>query len=135
MSTPGNQLSESDRGYLSEESKRRFTVIAGVLGAAFFVAQFVLPMLFMFLFVMSTVFEQELKHIDLEQAAVLRDELWAIERTIKPNWRKVDSSETTFGLARVRLADLTEAGPTVPLGGVTPDSSPALLTQGDRLWV
>jgi len=31
------------------ESKRRFTLVAGILGAVFFLAQFLLPMLVMFL--------------------------------------------------------------------------------------
>jgi len=32
MST-GSPLTESSHGYLSEESKRRFTLVAGILGA------------------------------------------------------------------------------------------------------
>ena len=48
MSTESH-LAESDRGYLSEESKRRFTLVAGILGAVFFLAQTLLPMFVMFL--------------------------------------------------------------------------------------
>ena len=35
--------SEPESGYLSEQSKRKFTITAGVLGAVFFLAQMILP--------------------------------------------------------------------------------------------
>lgn len=127
--------SESDRGYLSAESRHRFTLVAGVLGVVFFMAQFVLPMLVMLLFMMPMMIGHVFKDIDLDQAAVLHDELWVIERTIKTNWRKPESSETTLALARVRLADLADSGPALALEGISADSDPALLSVGDRLWL
>ncbi len=50
---------ESERGYLSAESKRRFTIIAGVLGAVFFLGQVLLPMAIMFLVMMPATFMRE----------------------------------------------------------------------------
>ena len=35
------------KGYLSEEDKRKFTITAGILGAVFFILQFVLPPMLM----------------------------------------------------------------------------------------
>ena len=43
--TNGN---ETATGYLSEASKKKFTLTAGILGAAFLIGQFLLPMLLMF---------------------------------------------------------------------------------------
>jgi uncharacterized RDD family membrane protein YckC len=134
MST-GGHLTESDRGYLSDESKRRFTLVAGILGAVFFLAQTLLPMLVMFLIMMPMMIGREFSTADLDQAALWRDELWFIERTAKMNWRDPESSATALALRHVRLADLSDAGPAVPLDAAATDSSPALLPVGDRLWV
>lgn len=133
MSTEGH-LTES-RGYLSEESKRRFTLVAGILGALFFLAQLLLPMLVMFLVMMPRMFGGALSIADVDQAALWRDELWFIERTTKLNWRDPENSAAALALRHVRLADLTDAGPALPLDAAATDSSPALLPMGDRLWV
>lgn len=130
-----NPASEPDRGYLSDESRHRFTLVAGVLGVVFFIAQFALPMLVMFLIMMPMMIGHAFKDIDLDQAAVLHDELWVLERTIKTNWRKPESSNTTLALAHVRLADLADSGPAPALEGISADSDPALLAVGDRLWL
>lgn len=134
MST-GGQVAEPHRGYLSEESKRRFTLVAGVLGAVFFLAQVLLPMLVMFLVMMPMMFGRELLMVDLEHAAVWRDELWLIERTAKPNWRELERPATALALKHVRLTDVADAGPGLPLAAAATDSSPVLLPIGDRLWV
>lgn len=134
MST-SSPLTESVRGYISEESKRRFTLVAGILGAAFFMAQFVLPMLLMFLIMMPMTLGQDLRINDLDQSALWRDELWFMQRTVRMNWRAPGSSATTLALRRVKLADLSEAGPTLPFDMDATDSSPALLPVGERLWV
>lgn len=134
MST-GSPLTESAHGYLSEGSKRRFTLVAGILGAVFFLAQFVLPMLVMFLVMMPMMIGREFRDADLDQAALWRDELWFVERTTKLNWRDPESSATALALGHVRLADLSDAGPALRVEGAATDSSPALLALGDRLWV
>jgi uncharacterized RDD family membrane protein YckC len=134
MST-GGQVAEPHRGYLSEESKRRFTVVAGVLGAVFFLAQVLLPMLVMLLVMVPTMFGRELSMVDLDHAALWRDGLWSIERTVKPNWRDLGNPSTALALKHVRLTDLEDAGPRLPLDPAAIDSSAALLPIGDRLWV
>ena len=134
MST-GGQVAEPHRGYLSEESKRRFTLVAGVLGAVFFLAQVLLPMLVMFLVMVPTMFARELSMVDLDHAALWRDGLWSIERTVKPNWRDLENPSTALALEQVRLTDLEDAGPALPLDPAAIDSSAALLPIGDRLWM
>jgi uncharacterized RDD family membrane protein YckC len=134
MST-ADPLTESARGYLSPESKRRFTFVAGILGAAFFVAQFVLPMLIVFLIMMPTMIGHAVSVADLDQAALWRNELWFVERTVKPNWRDPESSTTLMALRHVHLTDLSNAGPSVPLDAARNVYDQALLPAGDRLWV
>jgi uncharacterized RDD family membrane protein YckC len=134
MST-GSPLTEPTHGYLSEESKRRFTLVAGILGAMFFLAQFLLPMLVMFLVMMPRMFGRAVSIADIDQAVLWRNELWFIERTTKLNWRDPQSSATEMALRHVRLTDLADVGPAFPLDATATDSTPALLPTGDRLWV
>ena len=115
---PNGAISESERGYLSAESKRRFTIIAGVLGALFFLAQFLLPMVIMFLVMMPATFMRDMKSFDLDGAALIGDDLWAVERTVKLDLKSSGSPTTTLALTRIRVADLSEAGPAIPLEGV-----------------
>jgi len=121
-------------GYLSDDSKRRFTIVAGVLGVVFFLAQFALPMIVMFAFMMPMAFGT-LSTTDLDRAALWRGELWAVERTVRTSWRKPTEPTTILALARVRLDDLSEAGPAVPLAGVAGTANPSLLATPERLWL
>jgi uncharacterized RDD family membrane protein YckC len=123
------------RGYLSEDSKRRFTIVAGVLGAVFFLAQVVVPMLIVFLFMMPSMAGRDFKTLELDQGALWRGELWVVQRTMKLNPGKPAEANTTLALARVRLTDLSEAGPALPLEGFSPGSGPELLALGDRIWL
>ena len=131
----GSQPSEPTGGYLSAESKRRFTLLAGILGAVFFVAQFLLPILVMFLVMVPTVADHEFEHADLDHAAIVHGELWYVERTVKASWRRPEESVQTLSLARVRLEDLSEAGPAIPLEASALGPSPDLLAAEDRLWI
>jgi uncharacterized RDD family membrane protein YckC len=133
MSTP-SPLTESSLGYLSAASKRRFTIVAGILGAVFFLAQLVLPMLVMVLVMFPIVAGTVVSTADLDQAVLWHGELWFLERTLKPHWRDVEKSTTTLALRHARLTDLDTVGPTVPLDGGA-GSRPALLALGDQLWV
>lgn len=133
MSTP-DHVTETERGYLSTESKRRFTLIAGVLGAVFFLAQTLLPMALMFVLMVPMMFRSELSIIDLDQAVTWRDELWFTQQTVQPNWGEPEARQSRLALSRVRLADLSSAGPPVPIDDDT-GSSPALLAGTDRLWI
>ncbi len=82
MSTEA-QVTDSARGYLSEESKRRFTLVAGILGGVFFLAQVLLPMIVVFLVMMPTMMVgREISTTEIDKAALWRGELWLIARTI-----------------------------------------------------
>jgi hypothetical protein len=63
------------------------------------------------------------------------DHLWAVERTINLNMKSSAKPTATLALTRVRLADLLEDGPAIPLEGVATDAAPELLVAGERLWV
>jgi len=128
-------LTDSSHGYLSEESKRRFTLVAGILGAVFFLAQFLVPMLVMFAVMMPMMIGQAVSTVDLDQAGLWHGELWFVERTVKLNWRDPESSDNTLALRHVRLSDLSAAGPALPLDDAKGNASPALLAVGDRLWL
>ncbi len=134
MSAGGDPV-ESTAGYLSEESKRRFTLMAGMLGAGVFLAQMVLPILVVFLVMMPTIFGRQFTTRDVAQAALWRGEFWFVERTARLNWRDLENSTAELVLARARLADLAEVEPGIPLGDGSLEGGPALLALGDRLWV
>src|SRR5262245_29380018 len=127
--------SESERGYLSPESKRRFTIVAGVLGAVAFLCQLLLPFAFMLLFMMPATFMRDMKSLGLDEAAIMGDELLAVERTIHIDMKSSSRPDTTLALARIHLADLSDAGPALPLDAVATDSAPELVVARDRLWV
>jgi uncharacterized RDD family membrane protein YckC len=128
-------VTEPDGGYLSTESKRRFTLIAGVLGAVFFFAQTLLPMALMFLVMMPVMVSQEFSTIDVDHAALWGGELWFVRRTSKVNWRDIENSATVRVLSHLRLADLSDAGPALPIDRGADRAAVALLPAGDRLWV
>ena len=132
----GSLATEPAHGYLSEGSKRRFTLVAGILGAVFFLAQFLLPMLVMFLVMMPMMFEGVASMADLDQAALWKGELWLIERTAKVNWREPENSTSQSALRHLSLTDLESAGPAVPLAASKARiRSGQLLPVGERLWV
>ena len=135
MMASADPVTESARGYLSQESKRRFTIVAGVLGALFFLAQFLLPMLFVFLVMMPTLTGRALATADMDQAALWRNELWFVEQTAKVNWHDPEASTTESALRHVSLVDLEPVGQAIPLEVGKKDASPALLSIGDRLWL
>jgi hypothetical protein len=54
----------SRSGFLSEADKRKFTTVAGILGAAFFVLQFAVPMIAMFALMPPVMFGGAFKTYD-----------------------------------------------------------------------
>jgi hypothetical protein len=49
MNTIPSDNQKAPSGYLSEEHKRKFTITAGIFGAAFFILQFIVNVLFFLL--------------------------------------------------------------------------------------
>ena len=123
------------QGYLSEESKRRFTLVAGVLGAVFFLAQFVLPFLVFLLVFFPGMMLQEFRTVDMEEGAIWRGELWYVERVESLSFRDPQNQRPASRLRHASLANLTEAKDIVPLEAVDRWAGPSLLADGDRLWL
>ena len=102
-------LSDSARGYLSPESKRRFTIVAGVLGAVFFVAQIALPMIIVLAIMLPTMMSQAVRTTELRQATLWQGEIWYVENVVTMNWRDLEHQTAVPWLRRLGLADLREA--------------------------
>ena len=133
MSTDAPSVPPAPPGYLSEQSKQRFAVVAGVLGAVVFLAQMVLPMVVMFALMLPVMFLQDFKHVRADQSAVWRDALWVTQETNRLD--AGDAASESTSLLRLRVEDLEPAGPPVPLGPADTFATHALLPIGERLWV
>jgi uncharacterized RDD family membrane protein YckC len=118
-------------GYVSEASKRRFTIVAGVLGAVFFLTQFAFPFVFMFGMMGSMLAWQELKTADLARSALWQGDLWVVEKSTHFSWQKSGRERVDRRLKRVGLIDLrgTDTGVTVAT------DEPSLLPAADRLYL
>jgi len=128
MSEDRLKLDQSTPGYLSEASKRRFTITAGVLGAVFLVAQFAIPFAIMvgFMASMSASFDVDMARRDPDRTVVWDDAVWLIET--HPSFS--DDPDTSV-LARTGIATPAEPEPIVSdLRG-----RPFLLPGSDRLWL
>jgi uncharacterized RDD family membrane protein YckC len=115
-------------GYLSEASKRRFTITAGVLGAVFLIAQFAIPFVIMlgFMASMSASLDVDMARRNAERTVVWDDAVWLIET--HPSFG--DDPDTSV-LARTGIATPGEPEPMVSdLRG-----RPFLLPDNDRLWL
>ena len=122
-------------GYLSEDSKRRFTLAAGILGAAVFIGQTMLPAMLMFAIMMPMFTRQELKVAALDQSAWWQDQVWFVEQTSRVNWTDLENTKSVQALVHVRTTDLERGGPPVALGETSRREVPALLATGARLWI
>jgi hypothetical protein len=106
-------LTDSSHGYLSEASKRRFTLVAGILGAVFFLAQFLLPMLVMFAIMIPMMIGEAVSTADLDQAALWRGELWFVERTVNSTGA-IRGLEDGVRPQTCAPVDLSPVGPALP---------------------
>lgn len=113
-----------EAGYLSEESQRTFTIVAGVLGGLFFILQFAVPIAAMFL-LMPRMVSGGFATFELEGAALHRGALHVVEQT-----RTFDGETNAV---RARLVRLGAEGieEVADLGS----SSPKLVSDGERLWL
>ncbi|MHC4475258.1 MAG: RDD family protein [Planctomycetota bacterium] len=84
MDATGDVVIEAPHGYLSEEDKRKFTITAGILGAVFFVAQFVVPFLVMFVS-MPVMFDtgEWMTQIDAGGAVFWNDAIWFTQKQLR----------------------------------------------------
>jgi uncharacterized RDD family membrane protein YckC len=124
---PGDR--QEPRGYLSEEHKRKFTITAGILGAAFFIIQFIIPPAIMLAIMPGMMFfgDSWMKHADPERGAFWNNSIWYVETSfpVRP------SARDRIILKKLDL-DGKEGPETIaPL----PIETPWLLAGTDRLWI
>ncbi|MFN8091956.1 MAG: RDD family protein [Vicinamibacteria bacterium] len=122
---------DSSAGYLSEESKRRFTLLAGLLGAGFFLLQFVLPFVLMIAIVLPLFVA--IPWGDVDEAVAWNGSIWYLEQIETLSWSGPASSRANDRLRQVRVDDLEPVGSAelAPMG----ERRPRLLPIGDRLWI
>ncbi len=124
--TNGN---ETATGYLSEANKKKFTLTAGVLGAAFLIGQFLLPMLLMFGLMAGEITgfgTDDTLYAYPQRSAVLDDTLYYVVRR---------SSLGPEGLpAAIKQLDLDLTQPPVETIQM-PDTGVSLIASDGRLYV
>ena len=71
-------------GYISDDHKRKFTITTGILGAFFFIAQFIAPFIIMIAYMPFMVFSGDswLKVTKPERSALWGDSIWYVESSI-----------------------------------------------------
>jgi uncharacterized RDD family membrane protein YckC len=116
-------------GYLSEADKRRFTITAGVLGAVFFFAQFLVPMVLMLALMPGFMLAGPLRGMpaELSSPAYWRGRVWFVEEV------SGERQDAPPGARIMRLAVGREAEPEHVADA--PPGLLALLPADDRLWV
>jgi len=117
-------------GYLSEEHKKRFTIVAGILGALFFIAQFIAPIGLMFAVMPFGLMSgtMGIRIVEPERSAVLGDSLWYVETRLSMDTEGGDERSV---LKRLSLAVEGDPEDVAPL----PSEKPWLLAGERRLWI
>ena len=113
-------------GYLSEESKKRFTLLAGVLGGVFFLLQFLVPMAAMFAIMPAMMTGWSVETFEVSNAAMYRGEVHLVQSTMSVGDAGAQSSPNR--LVRLGPEGVEEVA---PLEGW----APRLLADGERLWL
>lgn len=129
MSKLRSNIKEGPKGYLSEEHKRKFTITAGILGAIFFIVQFLLPFILIFAIMPGVMFSQDswMKEANPQRGALWDNKIWYVERSIS---RKTpDHGQTTL-----KYLNIGDKGGPESVGALSVDN-PWLLAGNDRLWI
>ena len=116
-------------GYLSEDHKRKFTLTAGILGAAFFIMQFILPPMFMFAIMPGMMFfgDSWMKEAEPQRGTFWKGSIWYAETSFFTR----SSPQGRTALKELNLD--SEGGPeTIAL---LPIENPWLLAGSERLWI
>ncbi len=116
------------RGYLSEASKRRFTITAGILGTVFLVAQFALPFAVMLgsMAFSSQAFDVDFARRHPHHVAVWDGRIWFVETA--PGF---GDDPDTSSLLRTGFDDMSTPETMVD----SFEETPFLLAGEDRLWL
>ncbi len=129
MNTIPSESKQMPRGYLSEEHKRKFTLTAGILGAVFFIVQFILPFALMMAIMPGMMFSQDfwMKEAKPQRGAFWNNRIWYVEKSISP--RTPD-----HGAATLKYLNIGNEGGPVSVGALSIEN-PWLLAGNDRLWI
>lgn len=121
--------SEIPRGYLSEEHKRKFTITAGILGAVFFILQFIVPPMFMFVIMPGMMFfgDSWMKDAEPQRGALWRNSIWYVETSFSA--RPSAQGQTTLKKLNLDSEEGPETIASLSIG------NPWLLAGSDRLWI
>ncbi len=124
---PDNQRAPS--GYLSKEHKRKFTITAGILGAIFFIGQFILPFVLMLAIMPGMMFFQNswMEVANPERGALWNNQIWYAGTSVSP--KKPDGGRVTLKSLKV---DSEEGPKNIAL---LPMENPWPLAGADRLWI
>jgi uncharacterized RDD family membrane protein YckC len=116
-------------GYLSEHNKRKFTIAAGIIGGAFFFAQFIVPLIVMMAAMPAMMFsgDFQFKNAHPERGAYWDNTIWYIEtiQTFQPAAQPQITLNT--------LPDDTETDSNVVAD--IPFEDTWLLADDDILWI
>jgi uncharacterized RDD family membrane protein YckC len=123
------QLSNSEaRGYLSQEHKRKFTITAGILGAVFFLGQFLVPFVLMIAIMPFFVFSViEMRMADPQRGTYFDDAIWYVEKALEGT----DAFKNPPTLKKIEVDDMEVPKDVEELT----IKEPWLLGGEDRLWI
>lgn len=116
------------KGYISEDAKKRFTIIAGVLGAVFFFGQMIVPFIVFFGFFASTFMVIGIRAYDTDKSVFWKNRIWAVETSTKADFSSEDSDNST------NLVSFAK-GDKEPKKEVSIRRGASFLPDGDRLWI
>jgi len=124
-----SQTEPCQHGYLSAEHKKTFTLTVGILGAVFFLAQFIIPFAVMLIAMpaMMSTSVMNMKDARPGYGAYWQGKVWYPQEQVTPN-----RTERTAAALMALPADplkVPEHAADIPYG------SARLLADGDRLWV
>ncbi|NOZ13029.1 MAG: RDD family protein [Acidobacteria bacterium] len=121
-------MADTYAGYISEERKKHFTILVGVLGAVFLIMQFVAPLVIMFSmmsnFMTSTV---NMKDFRIDRAVYWHGSMWYTEHAIGIGSQKEQPS--TLIQWPVQDKAKPKSVGTIPLKGAY------LLASTDGIWI
>ena len=116
-------------GYLTEEHKRKFTLTAGILGAVFFIVQFIVPPMLMFAIMPGMMFfgDSWMKEVKLQRGTFWNNNIWYVETSVSAR----PSAQARTILKKLNL-DVEEGPESI---GPLSIENPWLLAGTDRLWI
>lgn len=120
---------QAPKGYLSEKHKRKFTITAGILGATFFILQFIIPPLLIMAAMPRMMFSQAswMKEANPKRGAFWNNQIWYVETAL--------TSETSApGYATLKRLTLEGKGDPETVIEL-PIANPWLLADKDRMWI